>query len=111
MTINQELINRFNQRYQDNPTNQAVESAIAKVGINDASLNNNTVRSHPFVFSDETKRGDMYESEVKWQMLDVRCSQYSSGRYDGDAECEDIRVFPKLCLILGQVGEGELFFR
>lgn len=59
MTINQELINRFNQRYQENPTNQAVESAIAKVGINDASLNNNTVRSHPFVFSDETKRGDM----------------------------------------------------
>ncbi|MGX7107468.1 aminopeptidase C [Hutsoniella sourekii] len=55
--INQELLQEFHRRYQDNPANLAVESAIRSVGINQASLSYEVRQAHDFKFSDETERG------------------------------------------------------
>lgn len=55
--INQDLISRFNDKYQGQAANKAVENAIAKVGIDQATYNNSTRRRHDFTFSHETKRG------------------------------------------------------
>lgn len=53
--INEKLINDFNERLTDQ--DRAVAGAIAKVGINDASLNNDIARAHTHKFSITTKRG------------------------------------------------------
>lgn len=57
--INSELIQRFQANYASDPINQAVENAVARVGMQEASFNNQTLRHHPFVFSHETKKGDI----------------------------------------------------
>ncbi len=59
MTLDQERLSKYRQNYQANPANAMIAGAIAKVGINDASLNNETLKKHPFVFSDETKKGSI----------------------------------------------------
>ena len=64
MTINNELLANFKNRFEGNQENQAIKGAIAKVGINDASLDNNVLRRHSFVFSDETKRGKITNQEA-----------------------------------------------
>lgn len=55
--IDQTLIHHFQQKYQENKANAASEHAIAEVGIQKASIDVNVKRNHPFVFSEETKRG------------------------------------------------------
>ncbi|SFH51124.1 aminopeptidase C [Pisciglobus halotolerans] len=57
MTIDQNLLEQYQARFESHKENQVIEGAIAKVGIKDASLDNNVFRRHSFVFSDETKRG------------------------------------------------------
>ena len=57
MGIDNELLTEFKARFDANSTNQVIKGAIAKVGIDDASLDNNVLRRHPFEFSNETKRG------------------------------------------------------
>ncbi|MGF3226279.1 aminopeptidase C [Facklamia sp. P12932] len=63
MTINQELIQSFKTKYQAETINHAVENAVAKVGFNQSSFNNEAVRDHTFVFSDETKRGKITDQK------------------------------------------------
>ncbi|MDO4670377.1 MAG: C1 family peptidase [Aerococcus sp.] len=55
--IKEELLAQFEQRYNQEPANAAVEHAIQAVGFKKASLNLETKRRHSFMFSDETKQG------------------------------------------------------
>lgn len=57
MTIDKVLLEKLAKQYQADPVNTALAGAVAKVGINDAALNNETIKKHSFVFSDETERG------------------------------------------------------
>ncbi|MGO1356341.1 MAG: aminopeptidase C [Alkalibacterium gilvum] len=57
MKITKESLDQFKDKYNGDETNRAVQNAIAKVGINKSSLDNNVTRRHNFVFSDETKKG------------------------------------------------------
>lgn len=55
--IDKSVLDSYKSRYLSDKTNLAVAGAIAKVGFQDASVNNDILRKHDFVFSNETKRG------------------------------------------------------
>lgn len=57
--IDTKLLASFKERYDANPANAAVEHAIAKVGIKEASFNNEARKKHNYVFSDETDKGEI----------------------------------------------------
>ena len=59
MMITPEMLNRFTQQFNEKKENKVIQGAIAKSGLQDASLDNNAARRHPFVFSEETKKGEM----------------------------------------------------
>lgn len=59
MTITPDMLQRFTKEFNENKENQVIKGAIAKAGLSSASLDNNAARRHPFVFSDETKKGDI----------------------------------------------------
>ena len=59
MTINESLLTSYQKKFNSSSANHAVKQAIAKVGIADASIDNNMLRRHSFVFSNETNRGDI----------------------------------------------------
>ncbi|WP_217495061.1 aminopeptidase C [Metamycoplasma phocicerebrale] len=61
--INEKLLNKFNKKYNSDPTNKAVENAVAKVGIKEASINQDAIRRHNFKFSHTTKKGDVTEQK------------------------------------------------
>lgn len=56
-TITPALYNQFANEFAENKGNSMVASAIANVGIAEASFNNNVLREDRFIFSNETKRG------------------------------------------------------
>lgn len=55
--IDQELLQQFEEKFNKPCRNRASRHAIARVGLQEASLNNNAIRKHPFVFSHETQHG------------------------------------------------------
>ncbi|UJF16394.1 C1 family peptidase [Jeotgalibaca sp. MA1X17-3] len=57
--INEETLSSFKKRFNDNRENVVIKNAVAKVGINDVSFNNEALRRHNFVFSEETKKGEI----------------------------------------------------
>lgn len=57
--IDKNLLKRFKKRFAEDKSSMAIAGAIAKVGINAASLNNETLRRHNQVFSVTTKRGEI----------------------------------------------------
>lgn len=59
MTITNEQLSRFRQAFESDRANHAAKHAVAKVGINKSSIDNNLKRRHSFVFSDETKKGSI----------------------------------------------------
>ncbi|WP_208559225.1 aminopeptidase C [Marinilactibacillus kalidii] len=73
MTINQSLLTSFKETFNAEPANHAVKQAIAKVGIADASIDNNRLRRHSFVFSEETSRG-----EITNQKASGRCWMFAA---------------------------------
>lgn len=73
MKISNELLKKYENEYKSNDINKAVAGSIAKVGIQSASLNNEVVRKHNFVFSDVTKRG-----EITNQKQSGRCWMFAS---------------------------------
>ena len=73
MTIHKELVTQFKTRFEGNRENQVIKGAIAKVGINTASLDNDLLRRHPFSFSQETKRG-----EITNQQSSGRCWMFAA---------------------------------
>lgn len=73
MNITKEMLEQFKEDFYKNPANQVVKGAMAKVGIEDSSLDNNVVRRHPFVFSEETKKG-----EITNQKASGRCWMFAA---------------------------------
>ncbi len=57
------MLDDFKHQYDNNSNNAASASAIAKVGINEASLNNETIRRHNHMYSDRTSRGHITEQK------------------------------------------------
>lgn len=73
MNITKEMLESFEKDYKKDPVNEAVATAIAKVGINEASFKTEVRRKHNFCFSEETKRG-----EITNQKKSGRCWMFSS---------------------------------
>lgn len=73
MDITKELLNKFQQAFDADPANHAVKNAISKVGLNQSSIDNNLKRRHSFVFSDETKKG-----EITNQQSSGRCWMFAA---------------------------------
>ena len=73
MMITKELLEKFSEEYKREPSNLALACSIAKVGINDASFVNEVRRRHNFLFSNETKRG-----EITYQKKSGRCWMFAS---------------------------------
>ncbi len=61
--IELKTIASFKERFNSDKASKAVAGAVAKVGINDASLNNEIVREHRQMFSVTTKKGDITEQK------------------------------------------------
>ncbi|WP_033179055.1 aminopeptidase C [[Mycoplasma] anseris] len=59
MKLELDLIKSFEKKFNRDKTSQAVKNAIAKVGINQATFNNDVLRVHNFEFSNEVKTGSM----------------------------------------------------
>lgn len=73
MSINKEVLQQFKEQFSSKKENEVIKGAIAKVGINDASLDNDVLRRHPFAFSHETKRG-----EITNQKASGRCWMFAA---------------------------------
>lgn len=73
MEISKELLGQFKQEFESNPVNNATKNAMAKVGLNKSSIDNNLTRRHSFVFSDETKKG-----EITNQKSSGRCWMFAA---------------------------------
>ena len=71
--INEKTLTNFKKRFDDHHENKVIKHAIAKVGINDASFNNDAIRRHNFVFSEETKKG-----EITNQKQSGRCWMFAA---------------------------------
>lgn len=67
------LLNKFAKRFAEDEKSQGVKNAIASVGFEKASFNNDVLRKHNFVFSEETKRG-----EITNQKSSGRCWMFAS---------------------------------
>lgn len=48
----------YAKAYDKNPVNSAIEAAINNVGIDQSAMNQDTVKKHTFIFSDECKQGE-----------------------------------------------------
>ncbi len=73
MIITKEMVKKFNDDFHKSKLNLAVAGAIANKGINNASLNNEQIRKHNFLFSHETKRG-----QITNQKRSGRCWMFAS---------------------------------
>lgn len=71
--IDKKLISNFKQRYEGAIDNLVIEGAIAKSGVNVASINNEAKKRHNFMFSDKTKKGD-----VTFQGASGRCWMFAA---------------------------------
>ncbi|MCC5896151.1 MAG: C1 family peptidase [Alkalibacterium sp.] len=73
MKISKELLSQFQQDFESHAPNHAVKNAMAKVGLNKSSVDNNLTRRHSFVFSHETKKG-----EITNQKSSGRCWMFAA---------------------------------
>lgn len=73
MKITKQLLQSFQKSYHQNPSNKLVEGAISNVGIQQASLNNEVNRRHPFTFSHTTTKG-----EITNQKASGRCWMFAA---------------------------------
>ncbi|MDZ7834766.1 MAG: C1 family peptidase [Alkalibacterium sp.] len=73
MKITKETLDTYKNRYDQNAANKVVQNAIAKVGINKSSADNNMTRRHNFVFSHETEKG-----EITNQKSSGRCWMFAA---------------------------------
>ena len=59
MQLSKDLIMQFKNDYEKDPAHKTIAGAIARTGLQEASINNETLRIHNFYFSNETKRGEI----------------------------------------------------
>lgn len=57
--IHTNMLTEFKSRFATSKEDQTIKNAVARVGFEDAAFNNEILRRHNFVFSDETKIGKM----------------------------------------------------
>lgn len=57
MQIDNKMLAGFEERYRENPSNAVIAGAIQTVGIDEASMRQEVVRRHDFIFSDKTELG------------------------------------------------------
>ncbi len=73
MQLSKNLLSRYKADYENNPLNKTIAGAISRVGLQEASLNNETLRLHNSYFSNETKRG-----EITFQKSSGRCWMFAA---------------------------------
>lgn len=73
MQLSKDLLAAYKADYEKNPINKTIAGAIARVGLQEASLNNETLRFHNSYFSNETKRG-----EITSQKSSGRCWMFAA---------------------------------
>lgn len=73
LNLDAKTLNQFKERYEADKQSLAVAGAIAKVGLNDASVNPEVLRRHTFVFSEEPKIG-----KITNQKSSGRCWMFSA---------------------------------
>lgn len=71
--ITKKLINKFDKKFKSDKTNMTIKNSISKVGINDASFNNEVLRRHTFEFSNKTDIG-----KITNQKQSGRCWMFSA---------------------------------
>lgn len=57
--IHTDMLTEFKSRFATSKEDQTIKNAVARVGFEDTAFNNEVLRRHNFVFSDETKIGKM----------------------------------------------------
>lgn len=73
MTITNELISSFKERYKSCKRNKVVGASVSKVGIHSSATNNEVMKRHNFLFSDTTKKG-----AITSQKASGRCWMFSA---------------------------------
>ncbi len=73
MQLSKDLIMQFKNNYEKDPAHKTIAGAIARTGLQEASINNETLRIHNFYFSNETKRG-----EITSQKSSGRCWMFAA---------------------------------
>lgn len=73
MQISKELLKQYKSDYEKTDLNKAVAGAIARVGLQEGSLNNEVLRTHNNYFSETTKRG-----EITYQKSSGRCWMFAA---------------------------------
>lgn len=71
--IDNNLLQKFEQKFNENSINNIIKNAIANVGINDTSIVKEVLNKHTFEFSTETKKG-----EITNQKRSGRCWMFSA---------------------------------
>ena len=71
--IDNKLLNEYKDRFEKTKENRVIKGAIARTGIKQASVDNDVFRKHSFVFSKETKRG-----EITNQKSSGRCWMFAA---------------------------------
>ncbi len=61
--IDNGMIKEFREQFNNDKTSKAVAGAVAKSGIDDASLNNEALRRHNHMFSVCAKHGEITEQK------------------------------------------------
>ncbi len=61
--IDKNVLKKFRDKFDSDKTSMAVSSAVARVGIDEASLNNDVLRRHKHMFSVTTKKGKITEQK------------------------------------------------
>lgn len=56
--ITKDLLKSFQEKYDADESNKVIENAIARVGIDEASINHDALRRHDFEFNLEVKQGE-----------------------------------------------------
>lgn len=95
--IDKTMLDQFKTRYHENPANRAVESSIARVGIQEASLNNDVLRRHNHVFNHTTKRGDMTAQKISgrcWMFAALNAARVNTMEQYNIKTLEFSQVYP-----------------
>ena len=85
MKITQQNLQSFQEAYDNNPKNKIIQGAISNVGIQEASLNNELNRRHPFTFSHTTTKGDITNQKQSgrcWMFAALNTARVNTNNVD-----------------------------
>ena len=85
--IDNNLLQKFEQKFNENSINNIIKNAIANVGINDTSIVKEVLNKHTFEFSTETKKGEITNQKKIRKMLDVFSIKCIKSWNNGKIKC------------------------